>query len=53
MKEGRVIGNPGRRERWMRECGVKLNFNEQGASRCKTCTRVYEKISEVTVRKKN
>ncbi|KKK56894.1 hypothetical protein LCGC14_3059970, partial [marine sediment metagenome] len=31
---------------------VKLSFDEQGVSRCKTCTLVYEKINEVTVRNK-
>ena len=47
-----VIGNPGRVEGWMCECGVKLNFDEQGIGRCKTCTLVYEKINEVTVKNK-
>jgi UDP-2-acetamido-3-amino-2,3-dideoxy-glucuronate N-acetyltransferase len=47
-----IIGNPGRIEGWMCECGVKLNFDKQGVSRCKTCTLVYEKINEVTVRNK-
>ncbi len=47
-----VIGNPGWVEGWMCKCGVKLNFDEQGVSRCKMCTLVYEKINEVTVRNK-
>jgi UDP-2-acetamido-3-amino-2,3-dideoxy-glucuronate N-acetyltransferase len=47
-----VIGNPGRIEGWMCECGVKLNFDEQGVSRCETCTLVYEKTNEITVRNK-
>ncbi len=49
---GLIVGNPGRIEGWMGECGVKLSFDEQGVSRCKTCTLVYEKINEVTVRNK-
>ena len=28
------------------------SVDKQGASRCKTCTLVYEKINEVTVRNK-
>ncbi len=47
-----VIGNPGRIEGWMCECGVKLSFDKQGDSRCKTCTLVYEKINEGTIRNK-
>ena len=47
-----IIGNPGRLEGWMCECGVKLSFDKQVVSRCKTCTLVYEKINEVTVRNK-
>ncbi len=47
-----IIGNPGRIEGWMCKCGVKLDFDEQGASSCKTCALVYEKINEVTVRNK-
>ncbi len=27
-----VIGNPGRIEGWMCECGIKLSFDEQGVS---------------------
>ena len=44
-----IIGNPGRIEGWMCECGLKLDFDDQGIGRCKTCTLVYEKIDEVTV----
>lgn len=48
-----VIGNPGRIEGWMCECGVKLNFDEQGVvSSCKACTLICEKVNEVTVRNK-
>ncbi len=47
-----VVGNPGLIEGWMCKCGVKLNFDEQGASRCKTCAEVYEKISETNIRNK-
>ncbi len=47
-----VVGNPGRIEGWMCKCGVKLNFDEQGASSCKTCAEVYEKISETNIRNK-
>ena len=44
-----IIGNPGRIEGWICECGLKLYFDDQGIGRCKTCTLVYEKIDEVTV----
>jgi len=47
-----IIGNPGRIEGWMCECGIKLSFDEQGVSRCKTCGLVYEKTDEVTIRNK-
>ena len=47
-----ITGSPGRIEGWMCKCGVKLNFDEQGIGRCKTCTRAYEKIDDVTIRNK-
>lgn len=47
-----VIGNPGRIIGWMCACGEKLNFDEQGVSKCETCTLVYEKTSEISIRNK-
>jgi len=44
------IGNPGKIKGWMCECGGTLDFDEQGAGSCKTCAKIYEKVSETNVR---
>lgn len=37
-----VVGNPARQTGWVSECGVKLNFNNEGIAVCPQCKEKYQ-----------
>ncbi len=45
-----VIGNPGRIEEWMCECGVRLEFENEDA-KCNVCNKAYMKDNMTVLRK--
>ena len=41
-----VVGNPARIFGWMCECGIRLEFGDEGECSCKVCGKTFEKVGE-------
>lgn len=41
-----VVGNPARRAGWMCECGIRLDFENNPETICKSCGKGYEKSGD-------
>jgi len=45
-----VYGNPARQMGWMCECGEKIEFDDKGRAKCKTCSKEYKKAHDAAER---